>query len=155
MNKLVIGNKAPEFSVHIAENKIITSKDLEGKFVVLYFYPKDNTPGCTLEARDFNAYLSEFKSLGAEVIGISKDSVESHKKFIKKQNLAISLLSDENGKVCEDFGVWKEKSIYGKTYMGIERSTFIIDGGGFIVKEWRKVKVAGHVNEVLQELAKL
>ena len=89
------------------------------------------------------------------MFGVSKDSIESHEKFIKKQELAISLLSDQDGTVCEDFGVWKEKSMYGKTYMGIERSTFIIDGTGLIVKEWRKVKVAGHVNEVLQEIEKI
>ena len=135
--------------------KNIALKNFRPNLTVLFFNPTDNTPGCTREAKDFTEHLNQFDSTNVSVIGISKDSVESHKKFINKQNLAISLLSDENGKVCEDFGVWKEKSMYGKTYMGIERSTFIIDGEGLIVKEWRKVKVAGHVNEVLKEIKNL
>ena len=106
------------------------------------------------EAKDFTENLNLFDKAKVNIFGISKDSIESHEKFIKKQNLAISLLSDKNGTVCEDFGVWKEKSMYGKTYMGIERSTFIIDGNGLVVKEWRKVKVPGHVNEVLQVIDK-
>jgi peroxiredoxin Q/BCP len=146
---------APTVILPNENGKSIDLKNFRPNSIVLFFYPRDNTSGCTREAKDFTENLKQFDSTNVSVIGISKDSVESHKKFIKKQNLAISLLSDENGKVCEDFGVWKEKSMYGKTYMGIERSTFIIDGGGFIVKEWRKVKVAGHVNEVVQELEKL
>ena len=133
----------------------IDLKNFRPNPIVLFFYPRDNTTGCTREAKDFTENLNQFDSTNVSVIGISKDSVESHKKFINKQNLAISLLSDENGKVCENFGVWKEKSMYGKTYMGIERSTFIIDGEGLIVKELRKVKVAGHVNEVLKEIKNL
>ena len=117
---------------------------------MLFFYPRDNTSSCTKEAKDFTENLDLFDKAKVNIFGISKDSIESHEKFIKKQNLAISLLSDKNGTVCEDFGVWKEKSMYGKTYMGIERSTFIIDGNGLVIKEWRKVKVPGHVNEVLQ-----
>ena len=131
---------------------IIDLKNFRPNSIVLFFYPRDNTSGCTKEAKDFTENLTLFNSLNVSVFGISKDSIESHEKFIKKQNLAITLLSDKNGNVCEDFGVWKEKSMYGKTYMGIERSTFIIDGNGLIVKEWRKVKVAGHVNEVLEEI---
>jgi peroxiredoxin Q/BCP len=135
--------------------KIIDLKNFRPNSIVLFFYPRDNTSGCTKEAKDFSENLKLFDGINVNVFGISKDSVESHQKFIKKQNLAIMLLSDKNGNVCEDFGVWKEKSMYGKTYMGIERSTFIIDGNGLIVKEWRKVKVAGHVNEILEEIKTL
>ena len=135
--------------------KIIDLKNFRPNTIVLFFYPRDNTSGCTKEAKDFSENLKLFDGINVNVFGISKDSVESHEKFIKKQNLAIMLLSDKNGNVCEDFGVWKEKSMYGKTYMGIERSTFIIDGNGLIVKEWRKVKVAGHVNEILEEIKTL
>ena len=135
--------------------KIINLKNFRPNSIVLFFYPRDNTSGCTKEAKDFSENLKLFDGINVNVFGISKDSVESHEKFIKKQNLAIMLLSDKNGNVCEDFGVWKEKSMYGKTYMGIERSTFIIDGNGLIVKEWRKVKVAGHVNEILEEIKTL
>ena len=135
--------------------KIIDLKNFRPNTIVLFFYPRDNTSGCTKEAKDFSENLKLFDGINVNVFGISKDSVESHQKFIKKQNLAIMLLSDKNGNVCEDFGVWKEKSMYGKTYMGIERSTFIIDGNGLIVKEWRKVKVAGHVNEILEEIKTL
>ena len=135
--------------------KIIDLKNFRPNPIVLFFYPKDNTSGCTKEAKDFTENLDLFDRAKVSVFGVSKDSIESHKKFIKKQELEISLLSDKDGTVCEDFGVWKEKSMYGKTYMGIERSTFIIDGGGQIVKEWRKVKVAGHVSEVLKEIEKI
>jgi peroxiredoxin Q/BCP len=135
--------------------KIIDLKDLRPSPIILFFYPRDNTSGCTREAKEFTENLEHFNNAKVSVFGISKDSVESHDKFIKRQNLAISLLSDKDGNVCEDFGVWKEKSMYGKTYMGIERSTFIIDGKGLIAKEWRKVKVAGHVNEVLEVIQSL
>ncbi len=123
--------------------------DLRPNKVVVFFYPKDNTPGCTKEAIGFTEAAEEFSKLGVELVGISKDSIKSHEKFIEKQNLNIILLSDEHGTVCEDFDVWTEKSMYGKTYMGIERSTFLIDGSGQVVQEWRKVKVPGHVEEVL------
>ena len=135
--------------------KIIDLKNFRPNLIVLFFYPRDNTSGCTKEAKDFTANLKLFNSAKVSVFGVSKDSIESHEKFVKKQDLAISLLSDENGSVCEDFGVWKEKSMYGKTYMGIERSTFIIDGKGLVIKEWRKVKVAEHVKEVLQVIDKM
>ena len=135
--------------------KIIDLKNFRPNPIVLFFYPRDNTSGCTKEAKDFTEKLDLFDGAKVSVFGVSKDSIESHKKFIKKHELEISLLSDKDGTVCEDFGVWKEKSMYGKTYMGIERSTFIIDGKGLIVKEWRKVKVANHVNEVLQEIEKI
>ena len=123
--------------------------------VVLFFYPRDNTSGCTREAKDFTENTELFNNLNINVFGISKDSITSHEKFVKKQNLTVPLLSDEAGSVCEDFGVWKEKSMYGKFYMGIERSTFIIDGSGSVTHEWRKVKVANHVTEVLETVKKL
>ena len=147
--------KAPSVVLPNEIGKIIDLKSFRPNPIVLFFYPRDNTSGCTTEAKDFTENLKLFDRANVSVFGVSKDSIESHEKFIKKQNLAISLLSDQDGTVCEDFGVWKEKSMYGKTYMGIERSTFIIDGTGLIVKEWRKVKVAGHVNEVLQEIEKI
>ena len=146
---------APSVILPNETGKIIDLKDLRPSPIILFFYPRDNTSGCTREAKDFTENLEYFNNAKVSVFGISKDSVESHDKFIKKQNLAISLLSDKDGNVCEDFGVWKEKSMYGKTYMGIERSTFIIDGKGLIAKEWRKVKVAGHVNEVLEVIQSL
>ena len=148
-------NPAPSVILPNETGKIIDLKDLRPSPIILFFYPRDNTSGCTREAKDFTESLEHFNNAKVSVFGISKDSVESHDKFIKKQNLAISLLSDKDSHVCEDFGVWKEKSMYGKTYMGIERSTFIIDGKGLIAKEWRKVKVAGHVNEVLEVIQSL
>jgi peroxiredoxin Q/BCP len=148
-------NQAPSVILPNETGKIIDLKDLRPSPIILFFYPRDNTSGCTREAKDFTESLEHFNNAKVSVFGISKDSVESHDKFIKKQNLAISLLSDKDGNVCEDFGVWKKKSMYGKTYMGIERSTFIIDGKGLIAKEWRKVKVAGHVNEVLEVIQSL
>ena len=113
------------------------------------FYPRDNTSGCTKEAQAFTAHQEAFEKLDIKIVGISKDSVKSHDKFVEKQALGMPLLSDEEGDICEQFGVWKEKSMYGKTYFGIERSTFLIDGSGQVVQEWRKVKVAGHVEAVL------
>ena len=148
-------NPAPSVILPNETGKIIDLKDLRPSPIILFFYPRDNTSGCTREAKDFTESLEHFNNAKVSVFGISKDSVESHGKFIKKQNLAISLLSDKDGNVCEDFEVWKEKSMYGKTYMGIERSTFLIDGKGLIAKEWRKVKVAGHVNEVLEVIQSL
>ena len=148
-------NAAPSVILHNETGKVIAIKDLRPSPIILFFYPRDNTSGCTREAKDFTENLEHFNNAKVSVFGISKDSVESHDKFIKKQNLAISLLSDKDGNVCEDFGVWKEKSMYGKTYMGIERSTFLIDGKGLIAKEWRKVKVAGHVNDVLEVIQSL
>ena len=129
--------------------------DLRPANVVLFFYPRDNTSGCTKEAVGFTEKLSEFDALNTKVVGISKDSVKSHDKFVSKQGLKVALLSDENNDVCEKFGVWKEKSMYGKTYFGIERSTFLIDGAGNVIKEWRKVKVPGHVDAVLKAVEEL
>ena len=146
---------APDVILPNETGDIIDIKDFRPNMVVLFFYPRDNTSGCTREAKDFTENTELFNNLNINVFGISKDSITSHEKFIKKQNLTIPLLSDEAGSVCEDFGVWKEKSMYGKFYMGIERSTFIIDGSGSVTHEWRKVKVANHVAEVLETVKKL
>ncbi len=146
---------APEVILPNETGDIIDIKDFRPNMVVLFFYPRDNTSGCTREAKDFTENIELFNNLNISVFGISKDSITSHEKFIKKQKLTIPLLSDEAGNVCEDFGVWKEKSMYGKIYMGIERSTFIIDGSGSVTHEWRKVKVANHVAEVLETVKKL
>ena len=146
---------APDVILPNETGDIIDIKDFRPNMVVLFFYPRDNTSGCTREAKDFTENIELFNNLNIKVFGISKDSITSHEKFIKKQNLTIPLLSDEAGSVCEDFGVWKEKSMYGKIYMGIERSTFIIDGSGSVTHEWRKVKVANHVSEVLETVKKL
>ena len=146
---------APKVILPNETGDIIDIKDFRPNMVVLFFYPRDNTSGCTREAKDFTENTELFNNLNINVFGISKDSITSHEKFIKKQNLKIPLLSDEAGSVCEDFGVWKEKSMYGKIYMGIERSTFIIDGSGSVTHEWRKVKVANHVTEVLETVKKL
>ena len=146
---------APDVILPNETGDIIDIKDFRPNMVVLFFYPRDNTSGCTREAKDFTENIELFNNLNIKVFGISKDSITSHEKFVKKQNLTVPLLSDEAGRVCEDFGVWKEKSMYGKIYMGIERSTFIIDGSGSVTHEWRKVKVANHVAEVLETVKKL
>jgi len=131
-----------------------SEENLSGKKTVLYFYPKDNTSGCTKEACDFRDNLNRLLAY-AEVVGVSPDSIASHQKFQQKQNLNFTLVADVNHELAEKYGVWKEKSLYGRKYMGIERSTFIIDERGSIIKEWRKVKVSGHVEEVLNYLKTL
>ena len=133
---------------------IDTSKDIDNYYVV-YFYPKDDTPGCTIEAKDFSNSSSYFNSKNIKVIGISKDTVERHDKFKEKHNLKIILASDIDGKVCNNFGVWVEKSMYGRKYMGIERSTFIIDKNHVAKRIWRKVKVKNHIEEVIKSLNNL
>ena len=143
------GQTAPDFTLPRDGGTSVTLSALRPAKVVLYFYPKDDTPGCTLEAQDFNARLAEFSAAGATVIGISKDSVKSHEKFCKKHGLSIVLASDEEGTTTEDYGVWVEKSMYGKTYMGIERTTVLIDGHGKVAQVWPKVSVKGHADEVL------
>ncbi len=153
--KFKIGNKLPAFSFSLSNDKIIKTKDLLGKKHILYFYPKDNTPGCTTEAKDFSAKIKEFNKLKTEIIGISKDSIKTHKNFIKKQDLKILLASDEEGKTLEKFGVWVEKNMYGRKYMGIQRSTFLIDEKLKIIFIWEKVKVKGHVDEVLEKIREL
>ncbi|KAA0006504.1 MAG: peroxiredoxin, partial [Thermoplasmata archaeon] len=127
-------------------------KDFRGKWVVLYFYPKDNTTGCTKEAKDFSQYIEEFEKLNAVVIGISPDSIESHKKFKEKHGLKVILLSDESKETLQKYGVWQLKKMYGRSYYGVVRSTFLIDPDGNIVYEWKRVKVKGHVEDVLKKL---
>ena len=153
MNKKIeIGDKLPTFSLPLSNGKTINSKDLLGKRFILYFYPKDNTPGCTNQAKDFSNKLKDFKKLKTEVIGISKDSLKTHKNFINKHNLKILLGSDEEIDIIKKFGVWVEKNMYGRNYMGIQRSTFIIDANSKIFFSWEKVKVKGHVDEVIEKL---
>lgn len=143
------GQIAPDFTLPRDGGGTVTLSALRPGKVVLYFYPKDDTPGCTLEAQDFAARLADFTAAGATVIGLSKDSVKAHDKFCKKHGLSIVLASDEGGSTCEDYGVWLEKSMYGKTYMGIERTTVLIDGAGVVARVWNKVSVKGHADEVL------
>lgn len=144
--------KAPDFTLPASNGEHVTLSQFRGKYVVLYFYPKDMTPGCTTEACEFRDHYEAFNELGAVVIGISSDSLERHNKFIEKHSLPFLLLSDEKQDVAKAYNVWKLKKNFGKEYMGIERSTFLIDPNGHIVKEWRKVKVNGHVEEVLDAL---
>lgn len=150
---LNIGDLAPEFEMAITGGKKISANSLMGKKYVLYFYPKDDTPGCTVESKDFSEAIEEFSSIGVSIYGVSKDSLKSHDKFREKYCLAFPLATDEEGNICEAFNCWVEKSMYGKKYMGIERSTFLIDERGVIHYIWRKVSVTGHVREVL-EIAK-
>ena len=153
MTDLTIGTAAPDVTLPRDGGDMITLADIQGP-VVLYFYPKDNTPGCTKEAIGFTEHLEGFAASGATILGISKDTVAKHEKFIAKHDLKIALLSDADGDVCERFGVWVEKNMYGKQYMGIERATFLISGGK-IARIWRKVKVPGHVDEVLDAVRAL
>ena len=146
---------APDFTLPRDGGGEITLSDLRPGAVVLFFYPRDDTPGCTTEATDFTALNSEFRAAGATVLGISKDSIAKHDKFRDKHALGVALLSDERSEICEAYGVWKEKKMYGKTFMGIERSTFLIDGEGRIARAWRKVKVPGHAAEVLDAVRAL
>lgn len=149
MTSLNPGDKAPDFSMPTDGAQTVTLSDFKGKSVVLYFYPKDDTPGCTKEAIGFSEKIDEFEAAGAVVIGVSKDTAAKHGKFRTKHDLKVILASDAEGDVCERYGVWKEKSMYGRTYWGIERATFLIGPDGRIVKVWPKVKVAGHAEEVL------
>ena len=144
------GDKAPNFAMATDGDGKISLKNLKGKKVVLYFYPKDDTPGCTKEACGFRDALPDFSKIDAEVIGVSKDTVAKHDKFKAKYDLPFKLASDEDGSVCEAYGTWVEKNMYGRKYMGIERATFLIDGNGKVQRVWRKVKVPGHVEEVLE-----
>ena len=149
MTDLAPGGKAPEITLPRDGGTSVSLSDFAGQKVVLYFYPKDDTPGCTTEAIGFTKMATEFAAAGAVVLGVSKDPVKKHDKFVAKYELGIALLSDEDGDVCERYGTWGEKSMYGKTYMGIERATFLIGADGTISHIWRKVKVPGHVNAVL------
>ena len=149
------GDTAPDFTLPRDGGGEVSLSDFAGKPVVLYFYPRDDTPGCTTEGKDFTASGEAFAEAGATVLGVSKDSVASHDKFRDKHGLSVILLSDENGDTCERYGVWGEKKMYGKTFMGIERATFLIGPDGQIARAWRKVKVPGHVDEVLDAVKAL
>ncbi|MBE0491629.1 MAG: thioredoxin-dependent thiol peroxidase [Sulfurospirillum sp.] len=146
---------APSFSLPNQDEVEISLRDLEGKWIVLYFYPKDNTTGCTAEACAFSEALGDFEQCNAVVIGISPDSPKKHRNFIEKQNLSITLLADENKEVCSAYGVWQQKKMYGKEYMGVVRSTFLISPDGAIKAIWKNVKVSGHVVAVSEKLQEL
>lgn len=149
---LSVGQKAPAFSLMNEAGEKVSLKSIAGKKVVLYFYPKDDTPGCTQESCDFRDNFARLKKTGVVVLGVSKDSEASHQKFKTKYNLPFSLLSDTEGKMCEAYGVWQEKNNYGKKYMGIVRTTFLLDEAGKITKIYPKVSVKGHVDEVLKDI---
>lgn len=148
-------DEAPDFTLPATGGQDMTLSDLRGAPAVVYFYPRDDTPGCTKEAIGFSERQEEFRAAGAQVLGISRDSIDKHDKFTAKHGLTITLLSDSDGTICEDYGVWVEKNMYGKKSMGIERATFLIDATGRIARVWRKVKVPGHVDEVLQAVQAL
>ncbi len=155
MTQPAIGETAPDISLPRDGGAMVNLSDFAGKTVVLYFYPKDDTPGCTKEAIGFTEKADDFAAAGAVILGVSKDPVAKHDKFVAKHDLKIALLSDENGDVCERYGVWVEKSMYGKTYQGIERATFLIGPDGKIAQVWPKVKVPGHVDAVLDAVRAL
>ena len=148
-------SKAPNFLGLIDENNQTSLSDYKGSFLVLYFYPKDKTSGCTIQSQDFRDYKNKFANKNCKIIGISRDSIKSHKSFTEKESLNFPLISDPDETMCNAYGVMKEKSMYGRKYMGIERSTFIIDPDGNLIKEWRGVKVPGHVEEVYSFICEL
>jgi thioredoxin-dependent peroxiredoxin len=150
MSKVTVGKAVPQFSLPSTANETWTLADAAGSKLVVYFYPKDMTSGCTLESQGFRDLYAAFRRAGTSIVGISRDSLASHRKFQEKERLPFALLADEDEKVCRLFDVIKEKSLYGKKYLGIERSTFLIDGKGVLQREWRKVKVQGHAEEVLE-----
>ena len=149
------GDTAPDFTLPRDGGGTVTLSDLQGSPVVLFFYPRDDTPGCTKESIGFSEQRTAFDAAGAQVFGVSKDSLASHDKFVAKHDLTVPLLSDEDSNMCEDYGVWKEKKMYGKTFMGIERTTVLIGADGTILRRWDKVKVPGHVEEVLEAVKAL
>jgi peroxiredoxin Q/BCP len=149
MSTITLGKKVPNFQLPATGDQTIKLTDLKGKKVVIYFYPKDSTPGCTTEGQDFRDNHNKFKRAGAVVLGVSRDGIKSHENFKAKQEFPFELLSDKEEELCNLFDVIKEKNMYGKKVMGIERSTFLLDEKGVLKQEWRKVKVAGHVEEVL------
>ena len=150
-----VGDKAPDFTLPSDEGRNVSLKDYRGKRVILYFYPKDGTPGCTQEAGEFRDLAEEFKKEDVAILGVSKDSVQSHQRFKEKNNLPFTLLSDPEGKVLDLYGVWKQRSLYGRTFMGTERTTFFIDEEGMVRKVYRKVVVKAHAKVCLQDLSKL
>ena len=149
------GKKCPAFHGECTNNKTFSNKDFSNKNLVIYFYPKDSTPGCTTEGQDFRDNYKEFKKYDTEILGVSRDSVKSHENFKSKQSFPFELLSDPDEKMCNAFDVMKMKSMYGKQYLGVDRSTFLIDKTGKVKREWRSVKVKGHVDEVLNEVKNL
>ena len=155
MVKKIEGKKCPAFKGDSTSGLTLSNKDFDGKNLVIYFYPKDSTPGCTTEGQDFRDNYKNFKKLNTEILGVSRDSVKSHENFKLKQSFPFELLSDPDEKMCKSFDVMKMKSMYGREYMGVDRSTFLINKEGQIVKEWRSVKVKGHVDEVLELTKKL
>mgnify|MGYP001191807451 CR=1 FL=1 len=154
-NQIKIGGPAPDFTLQDADGAPASLKDYRGKWLVLYFYPRDNTAGCTVEAIDFSFSVADFRDLGAEIAGVSPDSCESHKKFALKHELGIRLLSDSEKKTLADYGVWQKKKMYGRESMGVVRSTFLIDPEGKVAHAWNKVTVKGHIDEVLSKLREL
>lgn len=146
------GDKIPDLPLTLGSGTTAKPSDYRGKWLVLYFYPKDSTPGCTTEGNDFNALLTKFRRAGAEVLGVSRDSVKSHANFCEKQGFRFDLVSDADEALCQAFDVIKEKNMYGRKVLGIERSTFLLDPQGRIAEEWRKVKVAGHADAVYESL---
>ena len=150
-----IGELAPNFTAKDQDSKLVSLEDFTNQWLILYFYPKDNTPGCTTEAKEFTQYYHEFQQLGATVVGVSPDSEKTHCRFREKHSLTITLLSDPDHKIAEDYGIWQLKKFMGKEYMGIVRSTFLIDSQGKIVHIWSKVKAQGHAAIVLKELQNL
>ena len=155
MTKKLEGKKCPNFKAEVTSNLNLSNKDFIGKNLVIYFYPKDSTPGCTTEGQDFRDNFKVFKKLNTEILGVSRESIKSHENFKSKQSFPFELLSDPDEKVCKAFDVMKLKSMYGRQYIGIDRSTFLIDIKGKIIKEWRSVKVTGHVEEVLKAVKDL
>ncbi|MFA4985132.1 MAG: thioredoxin-dependent thiol peroxidase [Candidatus Brocadiia bacterium] len=149
---LMNGHSAPNFSLANQDERLISLSEHHGRYVVLYFYPKDDTPGCTTEAKDFTSRIDEFRKAGAEVIGVSPDSTQSHLRFCIRHDLKLNLLTDPDHKICDAYGVWQMKEMHGRQYYGVVRSTFLIDPHGKIVGEWRNVRVDGHVEEVLAQL---
>ncbi|MEE4251671.1 MAG: peroxiredoxin [Alcanivoracaceae bacterium] len=155
MSNVTLGKKVQDFNALATGEQTVRLKDLKGRKVVLYFYPRDSTPGCTTEGQDFRDLYARFQEAETEIFGISQDSLKSHENFRSKQGFPFQLISDEDGSICRQFDVIKMKSMYGKQFEGIERSTFLIDASGKLQREWRKVKVPGHVAEVLEAAQKL
>jgi peroxiredoxin Q/BCP len=152
---VTVGKSVKNFELPATGDKNLSLKDFKGRKLVLYFYPKDNTPGCTREGQDFRDAYEEFQAAGADVVGVSRDSVRTHENFCAKQNFPFDLISDADETLCTQFDVIKEKNMYGRKVLGIERSTFLVDEKGVLRREWRKVKVKGHVDEVLEAAASL
>lgn len=155
MSRISLGKKVPDFALPATGDQEISLKQLKGRNIVIYFYPKDSTPGCTTEGQNFRDHYKAFQKLNTEILGVSRDGIKSHENFKAKQGFPFELLSDKEEVLCQLFDVIKEKNMYGKKVMGIERSTFLIDARGVLRQEWRKVKVAGHVDEVLEALKAL